>query len=79
MLYPPYITFHGSEIYDAHFDDDGNLILRLEDYYNFNPDRKSVKARVGHKLQKQGDLKPYYIIDLIVIPKEKLEKYFDKN
>ena len=74
-----YSSFHGSEIYDAHFDDDGNLILRLEDYYNFNPDRKSVKARVGHKLQKQGDLKPYYIIDLIVIPKEKLEKYFDKN
>ena len=74
-----YSSFHGAEIYDARFDDDGNLILRLEDYYNFNPDRKSVKARVGHKLQEQGNLKPYYIIDIIKIPKEKLEKYLDKN
>ena len=73
-----YASFHGAEIYDTRFDDDGNLILRLEDYYNFNPDRKSVKARVGHKLQEQEDLKPYYIIAIIKIPKENFSKY-NKN
>ena len=51
-----YSTFHGAEIYDAHFDSEGNLILRLEDYYNFNPSRTSVKGQVGYKLQEQGDL-----------------------
>ena len=66
MFNPSYIT---------HFDDDGNLILRLEDYYNFNPNRTSVKGKVGYKLQEQEDLKPYYIIATIKIPKEKFLKY----
>ncbi len=30
-------TFHGAEIYDAYIDNEGNLIMRLEDYYNFKP------------------------------------------
>ena len=48
-------TFHGAEIYDAYIDNEGNLIMRLEDYYNFNRDRNSVKGRVGYKLQVQGE------------------------
>ena len=72
-------TFHGAEIYDAYIDNEGNLIMRLEDYYNFNRDRNSVKGRVGYKLQVQGELEPYYVIVLIKVPKEKLMKYLNEK
>lgn len=66
------------EIYDAHFDDEGNLILRIEDYYNFNPGRTSVKGQVGYKLQEQGELEPYYVIVFIKIPKDEFIKLLNK-
>ena len=38
------------------------MSLKVEDFYNFNKDRPSVRGRVGEKLQNQGDLENYYII-----------------
>ena len=73
-----YSTFHGAEIYDAYIDKEGNLIMRLEDYYNFNRDRNSVKGRVGYKLQVQGELEPYYVMVLIKIPKDEMIKMLNK-
>ena len=66
-------TFHGAMIRKAYIDYNGDLIITLEDYYNFNPDRTSVKGRVGYKLQKQGDLIPYYVIVNITIPRKMYE------
>ena len=40
----------------------GEVSLKVEDFYNFNKDRPSLKGRVGEKLQNQGDLENYYII-----------------
>ena len=72
-------TFHGAEIYDAYIDEEGNLIMRLEDYYNFNRDRNSVKGRVGYKLQVQEELEPYYVMVLIKVPREKLMKFLNEK
>ena len=68
-----YSTFHGATIHTAYLDNNNNLIITLEDYYNFNPGRTSVKGRVGYKLQKQGDLIPYYVIVNLVVPMKKYE------
>ena len=70
-----YSTFHGAEIKNIFFDSEKNLNLRIEDYYNFNPNRTSIKGRVGEKLQKQGGLEPYYSITVLKIPKEVWIKY----
>lgn len=70
-----YSTFHGAEVKNIRLDNQGNLNIRVEDYYNFNPNRTSVKGRVGEKLQKQGDLEPYYVITVLKIPKEVWQNY----
>ena len=70
-----YASFHGAEVKDIHLDAEGNLHLRIEDLYNFNKNRFSLKGRVGRKLQEQGVLKPYYIICPVFISKEELQKY----
>ncbi len=70
-----YNALHGANIADASFDKDGNLNLVIEDLYNFNQGRTSVRGRVGEKLQNQGDLVPYYIRVNVKIPKSELDKY----
>ncbi|MBQ8634989.1 hypothetical protein IJ425_02415 [bacterium] len=64
-----YSTFHGAIINNAYLDKEENLNLRVEDFYNFEPGRTSVKGRVGEKLQNQGDLKTFYVIVVLKIPK----------
>ncbi len=69
-----YSTFHGVEIKNIYVDDQENLNLRIEDFYNFNPDRTSLKGRIGEKHQNNGELEPYYIITVLKIPKEQWQK-----
>lgn len=67
---------HGTEIKNINFDKiNEKIICTIEDFYNFNPNRTSVKGRIGYKLQKQGDLKPFYVIINIEIPKTIWDKY----
>ncbi len=70
-----YASFHGAAVKNIHLDNDGNLHLRVEDFYNFNKNRFSLKGRIGRKLQEQGVLKPYYIICPVFISKEELQNY----
>ena len=70
-----YNAIHGANISDAKFDKDGNLYLSIEDLYNFNKGRTSVKGRIGEKLQNQGDLIPFYMRVNVKIPKSELDKY----
>lgn len=63
-----YATFHGAKVVDMKLDRFNNLKFRIEDLYDFNPNRPSVKGRVGRKLQEQGELEPFYIIQPISIP-----------
>ncbi len=69
-----YSTFHGAEIKNIYVDNQENLNLRIEDFYNFNPDRTSLKGRIGVKHQNNGELEPYYIITVLKIPKEQWQK-----
>ena len=63
-----YNSLHGALIKGVHINKDGTLILRIEDLYNFNEKRTSVRGRLGRRLQLEGHLIPYYIIILIKIP-----------
>lgn len=59
-----------NEIKNIFVDSEENLHFRIEDYYNFNPNRTSLKGRIGEKLQNNGFLKPYYIITVLKLPKK---------
>ena len=65
-----YSSFHGAEIKNIFVDSEENLHFRIEDYYNFNPNRTSLKGRIEEKLQNNGFLKPYYIITVLKLPKK---------
>ena len=69
-----YSTFHGAIINNAYIDKEENLNLRVEDFYNFEPGRTSVKGRVGEKLQNQSDLETFYVIVVLKIPKNVWQK-----
>ena len=56
-----YNSFHGANVKDIKYKN-GEVSLKVEDFYNFNKGRTSVKGRVGEKLQNQGNLENYYII-----------------
>lgn len=70
-----YNALHGAMVKDVKFDSDGNLIMRIEDLYNFEPKRTSIRGRTGERLQNIGKLENFYIIILIKIPKEELIKF----
>ena len=67
-----YNSLHGAVIKNIKFDNEGNLTMRIEDYYNFNLGRKSVRGRLGERLQNERKLENYYIIINIKIPKESI-------
>ncbi len=69
-----YNALHGAEIKDVKFDSQGNLIMRIEDLYNFEPKRTSIRGRTGERLQNEGKLENFYTIILLKIPKEELPK-----
>lgn len=71
-----YATLHGADIKNIRFDKARkNILCTIEDFYNFNPDRTSLKGRIGYKLQEQGDLIPFYVIIDVKIPKSIWDNY----
>ena len=66
---------HGAKVKDIKLDDNGNITLRVEDLYNFEANRTSVKGRLGEKYQNKGQIENYYIITKIEIPKSVWSKY----
>ncbi len=63
-----YNSLHGAMIKNIKLDKDGNLTMRVEDYYNFNPGRTSARGKVGERFQNTGELENFYIIISIKIP-----------
>ena len=74
-----YSSFHSAGIKNCKIDDFGNLRLQLVDFYNFNEGRTSVKGRVGRKLQEMDDIKPYYIIVDVIVPKNIIQQFPNFN
>jgi hypothetical protein len=69
-----YSTLHGAIVKDIQLDSQGNLTLRIEDFYNFNKGRTSGKGQLGERLQNEGKLENYYVIILIKIPNIEVTK-----
>ena len=64
-----YNVFHGALIKNIQLHDNGSITMRIEDLYNFNPNRTSARGRIGERLQNEGKLINFYIIVLIEIKK----------
>ena len=68
-----YATLHGANIRGFQFDSKREYFYcRVEDFYNFDPRKTDYPNQVGAELQKNGELKPYYLIIILKIPVEKL-------
>ena len=68
-----YFALHGADIKGFHFDKQRKYFYcRVEDFYNFDPRKTDFPNQVGAELQKNGHLKPYYLIILLKIPVDKL-------
>lgn len=70
-----YNAMHGAKVKDIKIDSNGNITLRVEDLYNFEPNRPSVKGRLGEKYQNEGKIENYYVITKVQIPKSVWSKY----
>ncbi len=70
-----YNTLHSVDITGAHFDNDGNLFIKLGDLYNFDKNATSMRSMAGYKLQSEGKIKPFYLRMTVKIPKNELDKY----
>ena len=66
-----YNSLHGVLIKNIKLNDK-IISFRIEDFYNFNNGRKSLRGRVGEKLQNKNDLENYYIIIEIFFGKPKI-------
>lgn len=73
-----YAALHGANVKNVQFTENGDLYLEVQDLYDFDPDRPSAKARLGRRLQVEGQLDMYYIICPIIIPKDRIIKLLEK-
>ena len=73
-----YAALHGANVKNIQFTENGDLYLEVQDLYDFDPDRPSAKARLGRRLQVEGQLDMYYIICPIIIPKDRIIKLLEK-
>ena len=59
---------------NAYQDKDGNLHIKMYDTYDFNKDEDSPLIKAGANKMDKGELKPYFTIHDIIIPKSKLDE-----
>ena len=55
-------------------DKDGNLHIKMYDTYDFNKDENSPLIKAGANKMDKGELKPFFTIHDIIIPKNKLDE-----
>ena len=55
-------------------DNEGNLHIKMYDTYDFNKDNKTVMNQAGRNRMLAGDLKPFFTINDIIIPKKDLDE-----
>ena len=60
-------------------DKQGNLHLKVFDTYDFNKDAKDFLNKAGREEMEKGNLKPYFTIHDVLIPKNELDKIFSKG
>ena len=55
-------------------DKEGNLHIKMYDTYDFNKDENSPLIKAGANKMDKGELKPFFTIHDIIIPKNKLDE-----
>lgn len=70
-----YNVLHGAVVKSIKMHDNGTITMRIEDLYNFNPNRTSVRGQIGERLQNDGELENYYIIILLSIKLSEHDQY----
>lgn len=70
-----YSALHGASAKNVYMDKAGNIHASIEDFWNFNPGRRSGKGRLGKFLQDIGEVTPYYIKIDVIVPKEVWQRY----
>ncbi len=58
-----------ADLLDIHINKKGDIDLLVADTYDFNPGDKNDLVQVAYERQKQGKIKPYFIIYHVIIPK----------
>ena len=62
------------DIRNGYIDNNGNLHIKMYDTYDFNKMNKDPLNQAGRQKMMQGELKPYFSIHDIIIPKSKLDE-----
>ena len=55
-------------------DKEGNLHVKMYDTYDFNKDEDNPLIKAGANKMDKGELKPFFTIHDIIIPKNKLDE-----
>ena len=64
----------GFDVRHPYFDKDGNLHLKIYDTYDFNKNAKDFLNKAGKHEMEAGNLKPYFSIHDIIIPKDEINE-----
>ena len=70
-----YNAFHGMTIHRAYINNNEDLVIILDDYYNYNAKRTSVRGMFGYVLEHANKLFPYYVMISVIINKEVLKQF----
>ncbi len=64
-----------ADIRNGYIDKNGNLHVKVYDTYDFNPEEENKPlVMAGKNKMLEGELKPFFTIHDIIIPKEKLDE-----
>ena len=63
-----------ADIRNGYLDKNGNLHVKVYDTYDFNPKEDNPFVIAGKNKMLEGELKPFFTIHDIIIPKEKLKE-----
>ena len=63
-----------ADILDCYIDKEGNLHIKVLDTYDFNKNARDFLNKAGRSQMDKGNLKPFFTIHDVLIPKEELDK-----
>ncbi len=67
------------DIRNTEIDKKGNLHIKVYDTYDFNKENKTVANQAGYKQMHKGNLKPFFTIHDILIPKSELDRIWNEE
>ena len=68
-----------ADVRNGYIDKEGNLRIKVYDTYDFNKNNKTMFNQAGRNVMLKGDLKPYFSIHDIIVPKKDLDELWKKK